>query len=348
MRHQYRCLQLLIQNLATTSDREDRTLIPQRSRFPKQTMLVGRILDAHQIVLVQGVLELERRQLARVTPEVAVVDLGHCVHILGADLVRHLSLVVQSELEEELVLQHRVLRHLIVDHGFAEFVDLLQQIDADLGHRFDLEFGENVFDVVHGLGVLEAELFDEIQFVVELVELSDEGRFGDRSVHDGGDELVGHGHVLDEGGELGTDGLAIGQLHGHRDGLLLECGDLGANVAQDALNHRPNILIIINQLKTIGKSSHLKIHQHRLHALQNRIAFADLIVQAGNVLALRNVVLDRTIFHLLEFAFHLLGVLAQIGAGFEDLLDLAVFQLVGEDLHGFLFGFWPGSGKNRF
>ena len=63
------------------------------------------------------------------------------------------SVVGHQELVVELELEDGVLRDVVVGHRLLEQVDLVQQELPDFGHRSDLEFVDDVTDVVAGSSV---------------------------------------------------------------------------------------------------------------------------------------------------------------------------------------------------
>jgi len=167
--------------------------------------------------------------------KVTIVNLAHRIDIFATYLLGHMPLIGKDKLEEELVLQHGVLGNLVVGHGLAELVDLLQQIRANLGHGFEPEFLQHIANIAGGLGLVKAELLDQREFVIKYIQLSTEISFRHRGLHYYIDHLLGNGHVLNKLGKLSLDRLTIGQLEGHGYGFPLQLRNLRADVVQNAL-----------------------------------------------------------------------------------------------------------------
>lgn len=122
---------------------------------------LSRILHTHQVILLCDFFKLELHEAVGVGLEVGEEDLAHGVDVLVTYLTGGLPLVGHEELVEELVLQHCILRNLVVGHGLAEQAHLLQKVVADLPNGLDLEFFQNVSHILTRPGVFERLLLDK-------------------------------------------------------------------------------------------------------------------------------------------------------------------------------------------
>ena len=69
------------------------------------------------------------------------------------------------------VLEHGILRDLVIGHGFLELINLLQKEISDLLYGFNLQLFQDVFDVKARFGIFERLFFDEVNLVVQVVQV---------------------------------------------------------------------------------------------------------------------------------------------------------------------------------
>ena len=83
-----------------------------------------------------------------------------------------------QKLEEESAAKLNVLRDLVVGHGLAELVDLLQDELTYFADRLDFQLVECVVDIVEAFYFLGWFLVQEIDLVVEFVQVFEEWALG--------------------------------------------------------------------------------------------------------------------------------------------------------------------------
>merc|ERR1712038_1649200 len=226
-------LEFRAENLVSATHTEHGALVLQTG-LEEESLCRG-LLCPQQIVPGGGLLKLELRQSAGVGLEVGEHDLGQSIDILLSHFTGHGSVDLLEEVEVEFVLQHGVLRDLVIRQRLLKLIYFQQKIFPYFGHGFYLEFLEDVLHVLSGSRLLEALLLQKLNLVVEDLKLLEENIFPHGSLHDGHNEQLRHHEVVHKLTELPPDSLPVLQPEVHLDTLLLQTEDLAGDAAQVSL-----------------------------------------------------------------------------------------------------------------
>mmetsp|Transcript_24487 Transcript_24487/g.53446 ORF Transcript_24487/g.53446 Transcript_24487/m.53446 type:complete len:661 (-) Transcript_24487:375-2357(-) len=250
----------------------------------------GGLLRADE-VRARGHLRVHPQQRRQVRPELPPVDPRHRVHVRRPHLCEDFRPVVLEEGGEALELeQHRLLQDLVVGLGPPQEVELLQQSLADPPRRLQPQPVQLGLNVLEGSGLpRELVVGAELEAVAQRHEIC-EIVFGHVAVKDVCYQPGGHRQPLYKLPKLRLCSLAVAQLDGHGEGLLLQRFDLGADVAQ----------------------IRLEAAQEILHLFEDCVAGLDLLVQLHQVVALMDVVLDGVQLYLPQPCVYLPNVLPHI------------------------------------